>query len=85
MWGVLGIVIGVFAFWFNFTMVPVMMPGYEVVAAPAIFLLSFFSEETDFTPKMVVFIFGQFMGYFCLAFLVRKIKKITLNCRISIF
>ncbi len=56
-------------------MVPILLPGYEVLVAPAMFTLSFFSEETYFTPKMILFLFGQFIGYFLIACIVQIIKK----------
>ena len=74
-WGFVGIVVGLLAFGFNYLMVPASLPGYEILAAPAMLALSFFSEETYFTPKMIIFLVGQFIGYFCLAYLYRKIKR----------
>ncbi len=74
-WGFIGIVIGAVAFLFNYNMVPVTFPGYRFLLAPAMFVLSFFSEETDFIPKMVLFLSGQFLGYFCFAYTLRKVKK----------
>ena len=73
--GFLGVVIGFCAFLFNYNMVPVSLPGYEILAAPAMLALSFFSEETDFIPKMILFHFGQFIGYFCFAYIFRKVVK----------
>ena len=72
--GGIGVVIGFCAFLFNYFQVPMSLPGYEILVAPAMFLLSFFSEETEFIPKMILFLFGQFIGYFCLAYCFRKIK-----------
>ena len=78
-WGLAGMLIGLCAFWFNYNMVPISLPGYEVLAAPAMFALSFFSKETDFMPKMVIFFYGQFIGYFCFAYIFRKIKKLYIR------
>ncbi len=75
-WGGVGIVIGVVAFIFNYHMVLVSMPGYEVLVAPAMFTMSFFNEETYFTPKMILFLSGQFLGYFCFAYIFLKIKNV---------
>jgi len=72
-WGVIGAFIGICAFLYNYNRVPDLLPGYEILAAPAMLLLSFFSEETYFTPKMVLFLFGQFLGYFGIAFIYRKL------------
>lgn len=77
LWGLVGVVVGLLAFGFNYLMVPVSLPGYEVLVAPAIFALSFFSEETYFTPKMIIFLFGQYGGYFCFAYLCKKLKRKT--------
>lgn len=76
-WGFIGITIGLCAFLFNYYMVPVSLPGYSVLVSPAIFTLSFFSEETYFAPKMVLFMSGQFVGYFCIGGLVQLIKKLS--------
>jgi len=74
-WGFIGVVIGICSFLFNYYMVPVSLPGYKVFVAPAMFTLSFFSEETYFIPKMILFLFGQFIGYFLIACIVQTIKK----------
>ena len=73
--GAVGVAIGLCCFLFNYYMVPVLLPGYKVVAAPAMFVLSFFSEETDFAPKMILFLSGQFLGYFLIGCIVQIIKK----------
>ncbi len=73
--GCVGMVIGLFAFTFNYHMTDMSLPGYRVIAAPAMFMLSFFSEETDFVAKMVLFLSGQFIGYFCLSAIVLWISK----------
>ena len=75
-WGLIGVAVGLCGFLFNYTMVPVSLPGYELLVAPAIFTLSFFSEETYFAPKMILFLLGQFIGYFSCACLVQAIKKL---------
>ncbi len=74
-WGVIGVVIGLCSFLFNYYMVPISLPGYRVLVAPAILTLSFFSEETPFTPKMILFISGQFVGYFLIGCLLGFIKN----------
>jgi hypothetical protein len=74
----IGIVIGLCSFLFNYFMVPVSLPGYSILAAPAMFILSFFSEETDFVPKMILFLSGQFLGYFLIGCIVQIIKRLGL-------
>lgn len=74
-WGFVGIVIGICAFLFNYNMVPVSLLSYALFTAPAMFMLSFFSEETYFIPKMILFLTGQFIGYFTLAIIVQFIRK----------
>lgn len=75
LFGVLGMGIGFIAFLYNYYMVPSTLFGYEVIAAPAMFALSFFSEETYFIPKMVIFLFGQFLGYFFVVLIVMLVHK----------
>lgn len=74
-WAVIGLCLAVAAFLFNYFMSPTHLFGYEVITAPAMFALSFFSEETAFTPKMVIFLTGQFIGYFGIAWFYRKLTK----------
>jgi hypothetical protein len=76
--GAIGVVIGLCSFLFNYFMVPVSLPGYRILAAPAMFILSFFSEETDFAPKMILFLSGQFLGYFLIGCIVQIIKRLGL-------
>lgn len=73
--GVGGILIGVAAFLFNYYFAPLSLPGYELLASPAMLLLSFFSEETAFKPKMVLFLAGQFAGYFMLSYGCFKLRE----------
>lgn len=73
--GALGMILGIMAFTFNYHMVPTSLPGYSVIASPAMLALSFFSEETPFAPKMIIFLTGQFIGYFSVAFIYRKMTK----------
>jgi len=42
-WALVGVAIGLLAFIFNYYNTPMLFPGYEVIAAPAVFALSFFS------------------------------------------
>lgn len=71
--------IGLCAFLFNYYMVPISLPGYKVLVSPAIFILRFFSEETYFAPKMILFLSGQFVGYFLMGCIVQMIKKVSLR------
>ncbi len=73
LWALLGVVIGIIAFGYNYTFVPASMPGYELLTVPARFALSFFSEETAFWPKMMIFLSGQYLGYFLVIFIGRKL------------
>ncbi|QBG37860.1 hypothetical protein EMK97_16215 [Litorilituus sediminis] len=75
LFAVFGMLIGIAAFMFNYYLIPVTLPGYEILLAPAMLALSFFSEETYFTPKMIILLSGQFVGYFIVAFTFLAIKK----------
>jgi len=66
--GFFGVILGICAFLFNYHFISLSFPGYTFFVSPAIFMLSFFTEETAFTPKMILFISGQFLGYFILAY-----------------
>jgi len=78
-WGAAGILIGLLAFLYNYTMIPQALLGYTILVAPAILTLSFFNEEIAFVPKMILFLLGQFVGYFFIAFIVQAINK-RFNC-----
>lgn len=70
-WALLGLALGLFAFLYNYHMAPIRLPGYEVIAAPAMFSLQFFSHETAFWPKLVIFLSGQYILCFLAMLLVR--------------
>jgi len=74
LWGFAGIVFGICAFLFNYYLVPLSLPGYQIIAAPAMFTLSFFSEETYFIPKMILYLSGQFIGYFLMSCFFQFVK-----------
>ena len=68
-----GVAIGLIAFIVNYNFIEFTFPGYQVITLPARFALSFFSEETAFWPKMVIFILGQFVGYLILGSLLSRV------------
>ena len=68
-----GVAIGLIAFIVNYNFIEFTFPGYQVITVPARFALSFFSEETAFWPKMVIFILGQFVGYLILGSLLSRV------------
>lgn len=73
--GVIGMMIGLVSFLVHYHFVTYSLPGYQLLVAPAMFSLSFFSEETSFISKMVIFSAGQFIGYFLVAFILCKIVR----------
>ena len=76
-WAFSGVAIGLIAFIFNYTMAPISLPGYELLAWPAMFGLQFFSEETAFWLKLIIFITSQYLVYFSVIFTVRKYLRVT--------
>jgi len=74
--GFIGMLIGGLCFTIHFYYSDVTIPFYSILCAPAIFALSFFSEETPFVPKMILFQMGQFFGYFLMYFVSAKMRKI---------
>lgn len=76
-WAFLGVVLALIAFLFNYTFAPTSIWGYEILAGPAMFSLSFFSEETAFWPKLAIFLFGQYIIYFVALFILKKTIKLT--------
>ncbi|MBA6391569.1 hypothetical protein H4J38_12410 [Colwellia sp. BRX10-3] len=79
LWALSGVVLGIIAFGYNYTLVPASLPGYELLTAPARFTLSFFSEETAFWPKMTLFLVGQYIGYFLVIVVFRKLLSLFKN------
>lgn len=65
-WSLSGVFIGLLAFSLQYFFIEFTFPAYSVLVAPAIFALSFFSEETAFVPKMIIFLTGQYLGYLIL-------------------
>jgi hypothetical protein len=80
-WAFSGVAIGLIAFIYNYTMAPISLPGYAILAWPAMFGLQFFSEETAFWPKLIIFITSQYVIYFCMIFTVRKLLRFYRNKR----
>lgn len=74
-----GVFIGLLCYLIQFNFNQISIPGFKLFNAPAIFALSFFSEETNFVPKMIIISFGQFTGYFCLAFAYHIAQKLGWN------
>ena len=74
-WAIIGLVLALGAFVFNFTMYPASLPGYELIAGPAMLALMPFSEETPFWPKLAIFLIGQYLFYVAVIFIVRKFYK----------
>ncbi len=68
---IIGVVIGIIAFTVNYNFIEFTFPGYQIFTVPARFALSFFSEETAFWPKMIIFLLGQFAGYFIFGYLLK--------------
>lgn len=77
LWALSGVVIGIIAFGYNYTFISTSLPGYAIFTAPARFALSFFSEETAFWPKMLIFMLGQYIGYFLMIFSVKKLWSLA--------
>jgi hypothetical protein len=75
LWAFSGVAIGLMAFIFNYTMAPISLPGYELLAWPAMLGLQFFSEETAFWPKLLIFITSQYLLYFCVILSLRNLLR----------
>ena len=81
--GVLGVFLALFAFMVNYHFYPVSFFGYDIIVAPAMLMLSFFTEEINFVPKMLLFLSGQFLGYFLMAYLTFAVLAFLKNCQKS--
>lgn len=74
-WALFGAFLALFAFVFNYNLHPVNIPGYEVLAGPAMIALLPFSEETPFWPKLAIFLFGQYLFYVAFIYSIKKLLK----------
>jgi len=70
-WALVGLGLALFSFLFNYHLAPVSLPGYELLAGPAMLAVSFFSEETPFWPKLAIFLLGQYLIYFLILWLTK--------------
>jgi hypothetical protein len=73
--GALGLVLGLIIHLIHFHWLSMTVPGYELWTAPGKMLLRFFSEETPYRPKLIIFLIGQFIGYFFVFYVYRKLKR----------
>ncbi|TWX67472.1 hypothetical protein [Colwellia sp. C1TZA3] len=73
LWAFSGVVMGIIAFGYNYSFITASFPGYAVFTGPARFALSFFSEETAFWPKMTIFLVSQYIGYFLVIVIGKKL------------
>lgn len=72
-WALIGLFVALFAFVFNYNMHPINLPGYEILAGPAMLALMPFSEETPFWPKLGIFLIGQYLFYVAAIFAIKKL------------
>jgi len=75
LWALTGLFLALFAFVFNYNLHPINLPGYEFFAGPGMLALMPFSEETPFWPKLGIFLLGQYLFYFIVIFVFKKLKK----------
>ncbi|SEL88593.1 hypothetical protein SAMN05216262_12916 [Colwellia chukchiensis] len=75
--GVIGVLLGLLAFGYHYTFIDSTLPGYRLITAPAIFALSFFSPETAFWPKMLIFLSAQYLGYFLMMMVMKQVIRLA--------
>ncbi|WP_448212405.1 hypothetical protein [Colwellia sp. MEBiC06753] len=73
--GVVGVAMGLLANFLHYQFADFSLWGYQFFMAPAMLALSFFSEELPFTPKLVIYSFGQFIGYFAIMLVLIRLKR----------
>ena len=73
LWAIVIVVITALVFAINYNGYPGIFPIYKILAWPGIVTLRLFSEEINFIPKLSILMLGQFLAYFLVIFLVRKI------------
>jgi len=82
--GLASVFIGAIAFALSWNIWGGGMPGYRIFVFPGNFVLSFFSEEINFWPKLLLMLSGQFilvsLFFGCLQLVYKKLsgsKKIN--------
>ena len=73
LWAIAIVVLTVLVFAINYNGYPGIFPIYKILAWPGIVTLRLFSEEINFIPKLSILLLGQFLAYFLVIFLFRKI------------
>jgi len=72
LWAVLGLVLGLLAFFMSYWFSGGTIPGYKILAGPGILTLRMFSEEISFWPKLSIMMAGQYLSYLGVIFIGRK-------------
>lgn len=74
LWALSGVVIGfvtiVISYWFLHTA----MPGYHFLVGPGIAAANLFTEEINLWPKISIMLAGQYIAYFVVILIGRKMK-----------
>jgi hypothetical protein len=76
-WAISGAVVLFVAFAINFWALEGSYPGYRLLAYPGITVAKFFSEEIYFWPKLSIMIAGQYVIYFLIIFVGKKLVRLV--------
>lgn len=73
----IGFVTIVISYWFLHTA----MPGYHFLVGPGIAAANLFTEEINLWPKISIMLIGQYLAYFVVIFIGRKITNCLVRKR----
>jgi hypothetical protein len=79
LWALSGLAIGFIAFSVSYWVFENAIPGYKIMLYPGIVTARFFSEEIDFWPKLSIMLTGQYVFYFSVIFLAKKLMNLRKN------
>jgi hypothetical protein len=79
LWAVLGVVIGFSAFAISYWFSDGPIPSYKLLAGPGLLTLRMFSEEISFWPKLSLMMFGQYLVYFFVIFIGRRVVRVSFS------
>lgn len=75
LWALSGVVIGFTAIAISYWLLHQAMPGYYLFVGPGILTANLFTEEINLWPKISIMLTGQYLTYFAIILIVRKLIK----------
>jgi hypothetical protein len=74
-WALVVVAITFFVFCINFWVIHGNLPGYIIFVYPGIATTRLFSEEIAYWPKLSIMLTGQYLAYFVMFLMVKKLSN----------